>query len=204
MKILPPIEGFKLASYPKGSVTQWFGENPDLYNHPRMRNRMLGHNGIDIVAPHGTPIFAVEGGRVVNIKEDTSDGYGKHVRIETKKEKDGISRVWVYGHLDRIDVKLKQELVAGEQLGTMGNTGFVISAPVTGYGLNPFAGTHLHLGVRNKKNDTVLDYDNGYFGYYNFSHFYEGHETNDYKAKQLLVISLLNKVISLYKELLKK
>mgnify|MGYP007100050682 CR=1 FL=1 len=176
MKISQPFVGFVATDYPKGSVTQWFGENHKLYYDAVVINgvHLEGHNGHDYVAPWGTQLLCVEGGIVCDVKEDAG-GYGKHVRVfcpETKHE-------WTYGHLSFIQAKLGDTINAGDKIGLMGNTGFVVSDS-NGLGFwkyNPYAGTHLHLGLRQMKYSTggwkypgmtkkvvCLNYDNGYFG----------------------------------------
>lgn len=167
----PPIKNFKLDKYPNGDVTQWFDENSELY----ARFGLDGHNGIDIVAPHGTPMYAVEDGTVVNVKL-TADGFGKHIQFVSDKEVDGASLVWVYGHCSAIHVKVGDKVKAGEHIADMGNTGFVVSGATPFWKINPYAGTHLHLGVRevtvgegwsydgSNIKMKVLNYDNGYKG----------------------------------------
>jgi murein DD-endopeptidase MepM/ murein hydrolase activator NlpD len=134
MKLHEPIPNFKPKAYPEGDVTQFFGENPKLY----AQFGTDGHNGWDITRAYGTPIYAVQDGRVVDRRED-SGGNGKHVRIF------GPEGEWIYGHLSRIDVELNQQITAGQQIGLMGNTGFVVSGATPYWEHNPYAGTHLHL-----------------------------------------------------------
>lgn len=173
----PPIKNYKHALYPKGDVTQWFGVNHALYstvcpvtNADGSKMCLIAHNGIDIVAPWGTPIQSVEDGRVTEVN-DSPKGYGKHVRVTTFHA-DGTGAEWVYGHLSTIDVKLGQNIVTGDKIGNMGNTGFVVSGATPFWKYNPYAGTHLHLGKRIIRHDggsvTVLNYKNGYFGSVDF------------------------------------
>jgi murein DD-endopeptidase MepM/ murein hydrolase activator NlpD len=163
-----PVKNMRLALYPIGDVTQFFGVNPALYAHLDMK----GHNGIDIVRPHGEPMFAVEEGTIVDVK-DTPDGYGKHLRLISKLG----TREWTYGHCSDILVKQGQYVKAGQFLARMGNTGFVVSGNTPFWGQNPYAGTHLHLGVRpihkdksgwayegSKLKFMVENYNNGYKG----------------------------------------
>jgi murein DD-endopeptidase MepM/ murein hydrolase activator NlpD len=174
----PPIKNYRHALYPKGDVTQWFGVNQKLYNTvcpvtnaDGSKMCLAGHNGIDIVAPHGEPIYAVEEGFVTEVNNSPT-GYGKHVRI-TKFNDDGTGEEWVYGHLSVIRVVNGQRILTGDRLGDMGNTGFVVSGATPYWTYNPYAGTHLHLGKRNithkgQGNVTVLNYLNGYFGSVDF------------------------------------
>lgn len=163
-----PIKDMKLALFPIGDMTQEFGVNPKLYKPLDMD----GHNGIDLVRPHGEHMFAVENGTVVDVK-DTPEGYGKHLRIIST---DG-RREWTYGHCSEIWVKQNQVVKAGQFVARMGNTGFVVSGNTPFWGHNPYAGTHLHLGLRRTRPDVngwsypgstykfmVLNYENGYKG----------------------------------------
>lgn len=163
-----PFKDFKNAPYPKGSITQYFGENPALYS------RFMGlkaHNGHDYVAPWGTPLYAVDEGYVSDVK-DSPEGYGKHVRTKSSKFKDGKIAEWTYGHLSKIGVSKGQYVKVGDYIGDMGNTGFVVSSQNANgfWKYNPYLGTHLHLGVRYYNAKGVLDYDNGYFGSVDFKH----------------------------------
>lgn len=175
-----PFADFKNAVYPNGDISQGFGENQVLYKNAC---DMDGHNGYDFVAPWGTPILCVEGGLVVDVKDDPA-GYGKHVRVCTQNES-GENREWSYGHFANIIVSVGQEVKEGDILGSMGNTGFVVSSSNgLGYwkeGSNKYAGTHLHLGCRKfiwdkkgwcyhsgQKKMTILNYLNGFFGSFDY------------------------------------
>lgn len=142
----PPIKFLNLDYAPKGDTTQRFGENPSLY----ARFDLIGHNGVDLVRPHGEPLYAIEDGTVVEVKDDPT-GFGKHIRfISDKKNKRGYYHEWVYAHNSRNYVKVGDKVKAGDHISDMGNSGFTVSNS-TGNGfwkINPFAGTHLHLGVR--------------------------------------------------------
>ncbi len=207
-----PFKGCLFKEYPKGSITQLFGENPELYSSLKMD----GHNGIDLVAPHGTPMVAVEDGTVVDVKL-SEDGYGRHVRIlSDKKDKGGAYRCWVYGHCDRITARVGDKVLAGDSIATMGNTGFVTTSGHASWfwGDVPKGtdGTHLHLGVRRVKKDkngwaynestikiTVLDYDNGYKGSVDpLPYFSDIKPDVENLEKQ---VSLLQQVVELYKKL---
>ena len=195
-----PIIGFKCATYPNGSVTQWFGENPGLYKELGLN----AHNGIDVVAPWGTPIFCVDGGVVAEVKNDAG-GYGMHVRIVNH------DREWTYGHLSAINVSVGEGIEEGRCIGNMGNTGFVVSGQTPFWKYNPYAGTHLHLGLRliddsspwkvNYNNGMIVvgikDYDNGYKGAVSFK--LEDDDTTENVTQYLTLISLYNKIIQIIK-----
>ncbi len=139
-----PIKDFSMDAYPKGTMTQGFGLNPKLYA-PLGLN---GHNGQDHVAPHGSPMYAIEAGTVLEVKYSPT-GYGRHLRfISSECDAQGRYREWTYGHCDKIYVSVGDTIFAGQTIATMGNTGFVVSGSTPFWKLNPYAGTHLHLGLR--------------------------------------------------------
>lgn len=197
-----PIANFAPSEYPYGDITQFFGENPALYNNCCA---MSGHNGLDIVRSHGTPIFCVETGKVVEVK-DNPGGYGRHIRILSNNNE------WVYGHLSRIDVVLGQRIEEGFQIGLMGNTGFVVSGATPYWKYNPYAGTHLHLGRKRTKlfvpgfdqrwdlsyptGDRAIildDYNNGFFGATDWlKEFYPAPKKPKYKFNNNLSYGMMN------------
>lgn len=203
MKIGNPIKNFIPRSYPNGSITQYFGENVELYNKltPLLT---AGHNGIDIVAPWGTPIYAVEDGIVVEVK-DTPTGYGKYIRILNQAETPW--REWVYCHNSDNLVKVGDIITSGQHIANMGNTGFVVSGPTPYWAYNPYAGTHLHLGLRyavhgdwqynpNTPKLQVLNYNNGTCGSADFLHMFDTSTQN--KTETLLSLrSALNTLLIL-------
>ncbi len=98
--------------------------------HP-IHKIMKMHTGVDFSAPKGTPIQVTGNGRVVEIENDYS-GYGKCVHVDH-----GFGYVTLYAHMDRIDVKVGQELKKGNQIGVIGSTG-------------SSTGPHCHYEVRYK------------------------------------------------------
>ncbi|BCK58595.1 peptidoglycan DD-metalloendopeptidase family protein [Nocardia wallacei] len=75
------------------------------------------HEGVDIAAPIGTPIYAVEDGTVIDA--GPASGFGMWVRL---RHDDGT--VTVYGHVDTTTVSVGQRVMAGDQIATVGNRGF--------------------------------------------------------------------------------
>ena len=86
------------------------------------------HNGVDIAAPLGTPVVAVDSGVVVAMSSSRY-GYGVWVAV---KHNNGL--VSMYSHLSKITVTQGQHVQAGDKVGNMGSTGFS-------------TGSHLHLVV---------------------------------------------------------
>ena len=88
------------------------------------------HNGLDFMAPVGTPVYATADGVVTKA---TLDGvYGNNVEIEH-----GFNYKTVYAHLSEIKVKEGDKIKRGELLGKTGNSG-------------KSSGPHLHYEVRFK------------------------------------------------------
>lgn len=85
------------------------------------------HAGIDIAGPIGTPILAVADGTIID--SGPASGFGMWIRI---LHADGT--VTVYGHIDQSLVSVGEEVMAGDQIATMGNRGFS-------------TGPHLHFEV---------------------------------------------------------
>lgn len=77
------------------------------------------NDGINIAAPKGTPIHAVESGTVAYVGNELK-GFGNLVLI---KHPDG----WVsaYAHADQLTVKRGQTVAKGQEIGTVGQTGSV-------------------------------------------------------------------------------
>lgn len=83
------------------------------------------HNGVDLAAPRGTPVYAVAGGSVVfagwggaipGIARQS--GGGNVVEIEA------AGRVYQYAHLDSIAMRVGSQVSSGALVGTVGNTGY--------------------------------------------------------------------------------
>ncbi|MGQ4600193.1 peptidoglycan DD-metalloendopeptidase family protein [Nocardia sp. R6R-6] len=85
------------------------------------------HNGIDIAAPIGTPIYAVADGTVIDA--GPAQGFGLWVRI---RHDDGS--ITVYGHMYDFFVSVGERVPAGMQIARMGNRG-------------DSTGPHLHFEV---------------------------------------------------------
>ena len=108
-----------------GRLTSRYGMVGDPFNKGEMRM----HNGVDVAAAKGTPIFAPAAGVVV-VASDLFDGkpaYGKVVVIKTRN---GV-RV-LFAHLDDYSVVVGQRVENGALLATVGNSG-------------KSTGTHVHI-----------------------------------------------------------
>lgn len=96
------------------SVTQPFGANPAKYGV----FGLPGHEGIDITAPTGTPIYASDDGTVSVVGTDLAHAYGNHVRI---KHRDGYQSI--YAHHQKNLVTVGQKVVRGQEIGDADSTG---------------------------------------------------------------------------------
>ncbi len=85
------------------------------------------HNGVDIAAPIGTPVYAATAGTVQ--RAGAATGFGQAVYVLGA---DGA--VTVYGHVSRYYVSAGDRVQAGEQIADVGNEG-------------QSTGPHLHFEV---------------------------------------------------------
>lgn len=118
----------KLIAPVNGPITQYFGENPQIYS----KWGYAGHNGIDYGIPNGTPIVAAADGTVEKA-EFEDGGYGFFVKMS---HMDGSTKYYTYyGHLQSFSVKPGQKITAGTVVGLSNNTG-------------ASTGPHLHFGIK--------------------------------------------------------
>jgi murein DD-endopeptidase MepM/ murein hydrolase activator NlpD len=97
------------------------------------------HAGTDFLAPRGTPVFAIAGGVVELVAQNTRQtrmgGYGNAVVV--RHEDQGV---WsFYAHMSSVQVEPGQVIAPGQLLGEVGNTT---------NGRFPGMVSHLHLEVR--------------------------------------------------------
>ena len=86
------------------------------------------HEGLDLSAPRGTPVYASADGTVTFT--GVAGGYGRMVRIDHK-----YGYETRYGHLNKYVVREGEKVKRGQKIGEVGNTG-ISTAP------------HLHYEVR--------------------------------------------------------
>lgn len=75
------------------------------------------HSGMDMAAPRGTPVYAVNDG-IVRLSE------ALYVTGNTIIVDHGMALYSGYGHLDTLDVKAGDYVLKGQQIATVGSTGF--------------------------------------------------------------------------------
>ncbi|MGY8778158.1 MAG: peptidoglycan DD-metalloendopeptidase family protein [Longimicrobiales bacterium] len=83
--------------------------------HP-VHNRPLPHEGIDVSAPTGTPIFASAKGRV--IQSGWVVGYGLTVEVDH-----GFGFTTLYGHASKLIVAVGDQVTRGDVIAQVGSTG---------------------------------------------------------------------------------
>ena len=108
------------------------------------------HNGVDIYAPPGSPIYAPYDGQVVGIGTGQY-AYGNWVTMKHNLPS-GRCVISLYAHLSRINVSVGQELKVGDKLGSEGNTG-----NTTRLLYGPERGYHLHFTIFDCEGYRVAD-----------------------------------------------
>ena len=105
------------AATPRG-IALGLAPSPTLNAPPRGFSAVFMHEGIDLAAPPGTPIYAASDGIVVGAT--LNGGYGNWIRIDHPRK---LSTV--YGHLSEFALGIKEgaEVSQGDLIGFVGNTG---------------------------------------------------------------------------------
>ena len=75
------------------------------------------HNGMDVSAPRGTPVYATGDGRVERA-DNRATGYGNHIRINH-----GYGYTSLYGHLYKFNIRVGNHVKRGDLIGFVGSTG---------------------------------------------------------------------------------
>jgi hypothetical protein len=110
-------------------ITQWYGINPQWY----APFGLPGHEGLDMRALNGTPIWAMADGEVIRVENVDNNAYGIHVRLKHMFQ--GQEFKTVYGHFQETKVKVGDKVVAGQVIGLADNTG-------------NSSGPHLHITLK--------------------------------------------------------
>lgn len=129
--LVPPLSWPFSKKYP---ISQKFGENPKWYKPLGY----AGHFGLDIAAPWGTPILAVDDGIV--LRNAYTAGNGNFIELQHSW---GTS---LYLHMaEKCPTQIGLMIKRGKTIGPCGNTGAVRSSLPAG---TPHAGTHLHFSIK--------------------------------------------------------
>ena len=145
---------------PKGSVS--------IYKQFGLK----GHNGLDIVAYDGQPVFASHDGTVLRAENDGPNGIRVDLVSDTPylfKDNRAFYIKSTYAHLKDYSVKVGQKVTAGEVIAHADNTGYSTA-------------THLHFGCKkvfkSHWNWDLVEPDNGYAGCFDpLPYLYEGKQT---------------------------
>lgn len=124
-------EGLFLAPPLAGELAVWqgWGEHPEHYAAYTYQGTPLkGHPGLDLLAPAGAAVHAVDQGRVVEIGLERG-GFERYVKLEHRW---GES---FYAHLGGVAVEAGQAVERGQRIASVGPGGRGWPA-------------HLHFGVR--------------------------------------------------------
>jgi murein DD-endopeptidase MepM/ murein hydrolase activator NlpD len=101
----------------------------DVYGYSRETGgSTISHKGTDFRAAVGTPVYAMNRGKVVYT--DFLRNYGNTIILDH-----GFGLLTIYMHLSQVEVKLGETVEKGQEIAKSGDTGYVL-------------GPHLHLTVR--------------------------------------------------------
>lgn len=106
-------------------VSSEFGKRKNPFS-----GKMRNHNGIDLAAAEGTPVYAVKDGAVAFCIENDSE-FGNYLILQH----DSGKTTSVYAHLQRYCVEQYQNVKKGEIIGYVGHSGMA-------------TGDHLHFEIR--------------------------------------------------------
>jgi len=162
-------------------VNQAFGANPDYYAKflDPFGVPQKGHPGIDLTAPHGTPVYAAHSGQAIYLK-DSHGGEGIYIY--------GAGYVTIYWHLiGDTDFhfpppipfdKGYHSVMAGDLIGYADNTG----APYES------SGDHCHFGLAfTDKNNQITNLHNGFAGCVDPAPYFNGQYAQDIPKSQAYI-----------------
>ena len=106
-------------------VSSEFGKRKNPFS-----GEMKNHNGIDLAADEGTPVYAIKDGAVYTAIDNDAE-FGNYIILSHDQGK----MTSVYAHLSKIFVDRYQYVKKGEVIGLVGQTGMA-------------TGPHLHFEIR--------------------------------------------------------
>lgn len=131
-RLIQPLLAWPLGTVVLGTITQRFGENPANY----AVFGLIGHNGLDIGVPIGTPVYASHAGQAwVYTDTGLKGGYGQVVEIWDPQIASGSAFKTIYAHLSDWAVADHVHVEAGQLIGHTGSTG-------------NSTGPHIHFGIK--------------------------------------------------------
>lgn len=118
---------YNITTISGNPITETTFELP-LVDFKLSQNYSFWHPGIDMVAPQGTPVYAIESG-TATVVEYSFFGYGHHVILTHDPGTTSL-----YAHLSETLVSKDQQVTRGQLIGKVGSTGFS-------------TGNHLHIEI---------------------------------------------------------
>ena len=112
-----------IANGPTEAGTRW-----PLTTFGLSQNFRVGHPGVDVTAPFGSPVYPIAAGTVEWISS-LSYGYGNHVLIKNNNQLQSL-----YAHFAKILVKPGDTVTKTTKIGLVGATGWA-------------TGNHVHLEI---------------------------------------------------------
>lgn len=106
-------------------VSSEFGKRKNPFS-----GKMKDHNGIDLAAPEGTPVYAIKDGAVASVILNDSE-FGNYIVLSHDQGK--LSSV--YAHLSAVTVEQYDSIRKGDIIGYVGQTGLA-------------TGPHLHFEIK--------------------------------------------------------
>ena len=106
-------------------VSSEFGKRKNPFS-----GEMKNHNGIDLAAEEGTPVYAIKDGAVYTVIENDPE-FGNYIILSHDQGK----MTSVYAHLSKVYVERYKYVKKGEVIGLVGQTGMA-------------TGPHLHFEIR--------------------------------------------------------
>ena len=106
-------------------VSSEFGKRKNPFS-----GEMKNHNGIDLAAEEGTPVYAIKDGAVYAAIENDPE-FGNYIILSHDQGK----MTSVYAHLSKMSVERYQSVKKGDVIGLVGQTGMA-------------TGPHLHFEIR--------------------------------------------------------
>lgn len=122
----------------QGSYTE---SSPFGWRVSPVSGQMLLHEGIDMAAALGEPIYAAADGKVVEVSENSHSGAFVTIEHQTAGG-EKYTTSYLHQYLDQILVHTGDSVKAGQQIGQVGSNGWS-------------TGAHLHFEVRNAQNEPI-------------------------------------------------
>lgn len=182
-------------------INQGFGASPEYYAkfHDRFGNPYKGHDGCDLMAVHGEPVYAALAG-VATYSTDSAGGVGVTINSDEALDYDGGTCWWQMLHWHLVgttDPAYPQPFIGskhveeGELIGYADNTG----APYES------SGDHLHWSIKPcDKNYNLLFPANGFNGAIDQTPYLNGMYAKDLPKNKVILaaeIPLYQKILSL-------